>query len=85
MAISLQGVGSTPAMAAALMPKIEATETETREVVIDRPDKVVYRETKTKETGWADTILVILDKTVSILAGLGKLTTISLPNLAELF
>lgn len=85
MAISLQGVGSAPAMAAVSLPRLEATETKTTEVVIENPDRVVYRETETKETGWSDIVLTVLDKTVSILAGLGKIVSLPLPNLAELF
>lgn len=81
MGLTIQGV--KPMSAAALA--CAATETKTTEVVIKRPDEVVYRTTETKETGWSDTFLSVLDKTASILAGLGKVVNLPFPNLAEIF
>lgn len=68
MAISLQGVGSTPAAVLACT----ARESKTTEVVIDKPEKVVYRTTHTKETGWTDTAVSILGKILDIGLLLGK-------------
>lgn len=77
MGLTLQGVGVATPMKAVC----SARETETTEVVIDKPDQVVYRSTKTKETGWSDVVLSVLDKTVSILSLLGKAVSLPFPEL----
>ena len=81
MGLMIQGVKPTSAAALACPAK----ESKTTEVEIEGQGKVVYRTTETKETGWGDLVLSILDKTVSILAGIGKIVNLPFPDLAGLF
>jgi len=69
MGLTIQG-GIPPSPVASAC---QAKETRTSEVVIDKPDKVVYRTTHTKETTLSDSLLSILDKTVSIAAAIAKI------------
>lgn len=78
MGLTIQGVQPIPAAALACA----ARETESTEVIIKKPDEVVYRTSKTKETGWSDTFLTVLDKTVSILAALGKIVSLPIPPIS---
>lgn len=77
MTIKLQGVPATPGKALACSAK----ETETTEVVIDDPGKVVYRTTKTKETGWSDAFLSFVDRALSIASAISKVITFPIPNI----
>ena len=77
MTMKLQGVPATPGKALAC----SATETKTTEVVIDNPDKVVYRTTETKETGWSDAFLSFVDKVLSIAAAISKVITLPIPTI----
>jgi hypothetical protein len=75
MGLTIQG-GIPPSPMASACP---AKETRTQTVIVDRPRRVTYRTTHTKETGWSDILLTGLDRALSILSGLGKV--LNLPSI----
>lgn len=77
MTMKLQGVSATPGTALAC----SARETETTEVVIDDPGKVVYRTTKTRETGWSDAFFSFVDRALTIGTAIAKVITFPIPNI----